>query len=595
MPVKKEAFARLFGSPLVWLALILALGGFLRVHNFTDWLHFELDQSRDARVVDDAVEGGPGELTLLGMKAGGTSLRLGPGFYYLEYLSALVFGGTPQGMAAVVPILSIASIGLFYLFARRLFGTRLSLLLTLLFSVSEYMVMYGRFAWNPNPIPFFSLLGFYALLRSVAPDARHPGRWFILAAFSIGMATHLHFLAFVALPAVAVLFLLIRRPRFSWKAWSAAVLAFFVFYVPVILNEIETDGANSKAFVAAVTKKSSKEEHSIPEKFVKDVTEHALGYLVVTTGYERGGFFSLRSVGEGVSVTCDARCEYGWKAGAIATMTLLLSVFAAAFLWWKVREREKSDLILLSGIWFSVAFLLFLPLSYDFAPRFFLVTAPIPFLFLGFLVEASRRLLPWKRALAAAAGAAILGMAGFNLYSLWNRFGEIRVAPYESITTPSDRILKERTRVTLEQQYHMVDFLKKYSDRTGYPVYMSSEPEHRRAIKYLLERAGVENDVLGMGKIYEEGIYVLILRSRSDLEDGMEKYLDSYDVIARHPFGTLTMIEFRPKPEAIQALRQSFEPDPVKVVDNLTALPRYTWREWWEKKNDARNDEEETE
>ena len=73
---------------LVWfgLALIIALGFFLRSYHFTDWLHFELDQARDARVVDAALEGGPGELPLLGPKAGGTFLRLGPAFYYLQYL-----------------------------------------------------------------------------------------------------------------------------------------------------------------------------------------------------------------------------------------------------------------------------------------------------------------------------------------------------------------------------------------------------------------------------------------------------------------------------------------------------------------------------
>ena len=238
---KKASLPRIGKTTLVLLA-ILVLGGFLRTHHFTDWLHFELDQSRDARVVDHAVTGGPGELTLLGMKAGGTSLRLGPGFYYAEYLSALVFSETPSGMAAFIPILSVASIALLYLFARRLFGTLISLGLALLFSVSAFLVMYGRFAWNPNPIPFFSLLGFYALLRSVTPGSRHPGRWFVLSAFSIGFATHLHFLAFVALPAVAFVFLAIRRPRFSWKAWAGAVAAFLVFYIPVILNEVETNG-----------------------------------------------------------------------------------------------------------------------------------------------------------------------------------------------------------------------------------------------------------------------------------------------------------------------------------------------------------------
>ncbi|MEK7181743.1 MAG: glycosyltransferase family 39 protein, partial [Patescibacteria group bacterium] len=144
------------------MILIVAFGFSLRAYHFSDWLHFELDQARDARVIDAALSGGPGELTLLGPKAGGTFLRLAPGFYYLQYVSGIIFGGTPSGIAMVVLILSVLSIPLFYFLSRRFFSEWISLGLTLLFAASPFMVMYGRFAWNPNLIPFFTLLGFYA-------------------------------------------------------------------------------------------------------------------------------------------------------------------------------------------------------------------------------------------------------------------------------------------------------------------------------------------------------------------------------------------------------------------------------------------------
>ena len=74
---------------------VLFLGAFLRFYHFADWLHFELDQSRDAKVIDLAIKEGPGALPLLGPKAAGSFLRLGPAFYYFKYLSALAFGNTP--------------------------------------------------------------------------------------------------------------------------------------------------------------------------------------------------------------------------------------------------------------------------------------------------------------------------------------------------------------------------------------------------------------------------------------------------------------------------------------------------------------------
>lgn len=591
---EKKARFSIFRASFLVLIAILAFGGFLRTYHFPDWLHFELDQARDARVVDNATMNGPGELTLLGMKAGGTSLRLGPGFYYLEYLSGLIFGDDPQGLATFIPILSVLSIGLFYLFSRRFFGVALSLGLTLLFAVSVYLVMYGRFAWNPNPIPFFALLGFYALLRSVEPGAKYPGRWFVLSAFAIGLSTHLHFLAFLSLPVVGAIFLLVRRPKFSWRAWLIAFAAFFVLYVPVALNEIETDGANSKAFFRAVTEKSSKEEHSLPAKLVKNVIEHGLGYLVVTTGYEGGDFFRFKYDETGIRTTCNARCQNGWIVGAGSIVVFALGFLALVALWWREHDRKKSDMLLLAGIWFAVGFLLFLPLSYGISPRFFLVTAPIPFLFLGFLSVAAMRICPWKKTMQMFVAIGITGLVLSNLWYLSARFRQLSIASTEAISTPADRILKEKTRVTFEQQERIVAYLKERSEASGSPIYMWSEPEHRRALKYLLERAGVQNDVLGIGRVYEEGIFVLILRSGSDLYDGMKKYLTKYDVVTMHSYGTLTMIEFSPKPEAIEAKRQVFK-DSGKVNDNPSALPRYTWREWWERKNDSSNDDPEDE
>ncbi|NTW30070.1 MAG: hypothetical protein HGA33_02245 [Candidatus Moranbacteria bacterium] len=586
----RKSVVRIVKSETFWLIAILAVGIFLRFYHFSDWLHFELDQARDALVVREAVLGGPGELTLLGMKAGGTSLRLGPGFYYLEYLSALLFGITPQGMAMVIPILSVASVFLFHLFARRVFRVPLALVLTALFAVSEFMVSYGRFAWNPNPLPFFSLLGLYTLLRAVSSDERYPGRWFVLSAFAIGFATHLHFIAFLVLPTVAVLFLLVRRPRFSWKSWSAAVFAFFLFYIPVALNEMETSGANSKAFIAALTEKSNKEARSPVEKVIRNGVEHGLGYLVVTTGIEDGGFPDVELLRDGtVRLDCDTKCQHGKAVGITAMAVTGLSVLSLGFLWIRVRDRQRSDVFLLTGIWFVISFIVLTPLSYGFAPRFFLVQAPIPFLLLGFLIELVRIALPRGTKIARFATIALLILVGLNLSGLATRFDEMARSSTEAVDTPADRILKEKIRVPLTLQADIVSYLKGRSVETGYPVYLQSEPEHRRALKYLLENAGVW--VPSQTGVYEEGIYALVIRSQSDLVDGSKKYRERYDTVMITQFGTLTLLEFRPKAGTEDGVRQL--KDDVKTKSGGVVLPRLSWREWWQGRNDAGNDSEE--
>ena len=128
------------------LGIIILAGVFLRSYNFSDWLHFELDQSRDAKVIDLAVENGPGDLPLLGPKAAGSFLRLGPIFYYFGYLSAEIFGNTPDGIAVITLIFSCLTLPLFYLFSRRYFSQKISLFLLAIFSSSIFFILISVFA-----------------------------------------------------------------------------------------------------------------------------------------------------------------------------------------------------------------------------------------------------------------------------------------------------------------------------------------------------------------------------------------------------------------------------------------------------------------
>src|SRR5512146_3127228 len=91
--VKKNYRAIIFG-----VVIIAAI--FLRTYHFHDWLYFKMDQARDAMLVNEAYQNGPGNLPLLGPKAGGTKANVGPAFYYFQYLSTVIFhSNQPDVMA----------------------------------------------------------------------------------------------------------------------------------------------------------------------------------------------------------------------------------------------------------------------------------------------------------------------------------------------------------------------------------------------------------------------------------------------------------------------------------------------------------------
>ncbi len=574
---------------LVLFAIIL-LGGFLRFYQFEPWLHFELDQSRDALVVDEGYRGSFLDLPLLGPRGGGTFLRLGPAFYYFQYVSGALFGQDPAGIAFFVPILSTLALFFVYLLFRRGFTRFESLALTLLFAVSLYVVMYGRFAWNPNLLIFFMPAGLYALLRAVDKKEKYASRWFLGAVIFLTLATQFHFLALLAAPPIAGLFLLIKRPIFSWKVWALAVVSAALLYLPMILNEYKAGFTNTREFFGAVTEKSNKEDHNILEKAIRNTTEFSLAGVVTLTGFEGATLPSVIIERKGIETLCRDKCDDGKYYGIAGLILFGLSVLALGWARVRAQRQQTKDFYDLMLIWLGISYLIFLPLSYGVAPRFYLLVTPLFFIMLGILIQASSKRLPEKSRMALF-GTVILLLAASNGYFLKERFSELARAKYEQVENEPDRILKEQVRVTLEQQTMIAMFFKERQQATGYPIYMHSDPQYRRSLKYVMDKAEVQNEVLGLSSIYREGEYYLVLRHRDDYESSIRKYREAYEIGEYRPFGTLMVIQLIPKPESIKGERQDFG-IPEKASTPAQA-PRYTWREFFQKESKSLEDDTE--
>ncbi len=231
------------------LAIVVFLVLAMRLWLFRHLLTFKMDQARDIKLIEEAYNGGVGELPLLGPRAAKTYLRLGPIFYYFEYLAMLIFGDQPWSVAVPDLIFSILTIPLFYYFLRQAFGKKVSFLTTMVFASSFFLNQYGRFAWNPNSIPFWSLLYFLGLykvvkcqmsnvkcqmsinralvsqesiklkvengkfiksIRSIKSkvENRNVSWWLLVAVVGYGVASQLHFTAMLAYPLIGVLFVL---------------------------------------------------------------------------------------------------------------------------------------------------------------------------------------------------------------------------------------------------------------------------------------------------------------------------------------------------------------------------------------------------
>jgi len=560
---------------LTLLVVVLGVGLFLRVWHFSDWLHFELDQSRDAKVVDLAIEQGIGNLPLLGPKAAGSFLRLGPIFYYFEYLSALVFGNTPAGIATLNLIFSILTIPLFYFFVRRFFNRQVSLMTTALLASSFFLIMYGRFAWNPNALPLFVLAAFYALLRAVDREESRRGWWLLSASIALSVATQFHFIAFLALPVIVAIFLVLKRPRIKWFFWLASLAIILILYVPTIINDFKTGGSNIKEFAKVFEKKSADSDYTLIEKTARSVEESTLGYFLILTGYSETELPKIIAPdGLNIQIICADDCKKGLPMGLLAGMILFFGVLLFGYNFIPRKEIQQHDFLTLVGIWFLVSLGLFAPIAYDLAPRFFLLVAPLPFIFFAFILDFLE-----KRRFSFLAYLILSIAIGANLFGIWGRFQEFGKVASESFKPQSDRILKEKYRVTLGQQLMITDYIESIQQKNKFPVYVNSEPFYRRAFLYHLDQRKIlRDDFRNAGKTYQKGNYFLIYPALSNLEKRTAKYLVDFTVAETKEFGTLKVFRLVPKPESIKAVEQIFGPE-KKPTSAIGVPVRCRWNE----------------
>lgn len=356
---------------------IIAIGIFLRIYNFSDWVRFNDDQVRDALVIDRMISGE--EFPLLGPKAGGTNFNLGPAFYYFEYFSALVFGNTPDVLAYPVLFFSILSIPLFYFVFRKIFNQNISLALTLIYSVSFFSVKYSRFAWNINLVPFFVLAFIYLLAKIFDENEGKKYLWSVILGLIIGIGAQLHTLLLFCFPAVFVAFCileLIKNKKIDFKRIIFVVLVAMIVNLPLVAYDINSNGENLKAFIKGANSKTESKV-SIGEKFSKNISCQIQGNSFVLSAYGNN---------DGCDILQKDKEAIGW----IHNLNILLSIVfftggIALVLFFSLKKKYFSDnnIFRVLVLYFLASFILFIPLSGEIALRMFVVIIFVPFLFLG--------------------------------------------------------------------------------------------------------------------------------------------------------------------------------------------------------------------
>ncbi len=362
----------------LFLIAIICIGAFLRFYNFTNLLRFNNDQVRDMKTVTAMISAH--EFPLLGPKAGGTSFRLGPTFYYMEYASALVFGDSPQGVAFFVPILGTLSIILFYLLISKCYSSITTLSLTFLYATSFYIIKYSRFAWNPNVIPFFLFAFFLILLKIISFDTKKNYWWFCGLGIISGISMQLHTTLLILIPifiTLAFIYSYTKTKKIPFLGISITCIFIAINLLPMALYDVMNNGENVIAFFHGSESKGALRE-SVFHNILLDGQLFVQSTTYVLTGIEHTKNWT------------DAKkliLMHNFKEIFFALISIFLFLYGLYLFIIRTKlsrqSTVKSDLHLILLTASLICFVLYIPIAHELNTRFFIIIIFLPFIFLG--------------------------------------------------------------------------------------------------------------------------------------------------------------------------------------------------------------------
>lgn len=418
----------------ILLAGIVILGAFLRMYQFHDWMTFNPDQARDAILVQNMIDSN--HWPLMGPQAGNKVFKVGPIFYYFEITAARLFGATAEKMAYPDLLFSILAIILAYFFFRRFFKKNIALIVTFLFGISFFVVNYSRFAFNPNSIPFFTLLFLFALFKVVDYAPKEKLFWAGVLGIAMGVGFQLHAILFISMPLLASLTLgyLFIQKHFIWKSILVTLVLFLLFNTGQLIYEVQNNGANIRTFFTEAQSSAGDAERNYLNDFSNDILCHIQANTYIISSLGSGDKCNLSKLARQVE---KKGVRFNFQKLAIAGFGTVFTV--GGFMLFLLYMKKENDLkrkraLTLVVAYCAIFFLILFSVSSKVSMRYFIVIEFIPFLLAGFWIQFVLEKIPNRLSLILA-GLFVIALVVFNMFTLKDA-----VVAFESKTASTDNV-----------------------------------------------------------------------------------------------------------------------------------------------------------
>lgn len=264
---------------LLPLILIILIAAFVRLYRINDYMHFLGDEGRDALVVKRMVV--DLDPTFIGPITSVGNIYLGPIYYYFMTPFMILSGMNPVGPAIMIALMSLGTIILLYKIGYEYFDRNAAIISSLLYALSPFVIIYSRFSWNPNAVPFFALLIIYSLIKVIADNEI---KWLWLTGLSLGIILQLHYISLMFVP-IIILSLLVYR-KLSLKNIFILIISFVIPLIPYLAFEFHNNFPNITTAIRFVTKSGPSATFAFTRfgGIIKDLTYRAFLRLVVIEG-----------------------------------------------------------------------------------------------------------------------------------------------------------------------------------------------------------------------------------------------------------------------------------------------------------------------
>lgn len=212
---------------------ILIISSITHLYRINELHTFHNDEGRDAMIASAMINSG--SPTLLGPQTSVGNMYLGPIYYYFMVPGLLLFGGDPVGPAIMIALTGIlTSLGL-YFYGKKMFSEQVGVVAALIMSLSPIFIHYTKSSWNPNLVPFVSLLMLFAYNK----------KQYLFIGMLGGILFQLHYVAMLFFATLCLSLLYHTR---SLKGLAAIIGGFLTSSLPFWVFEFRHDWINMQAF-----------------------------------------------------------------------------------------------------------------------------------------------------------------------------------------------------------------------------------------------------------------------------------------------------------------------------------------------------------